>query len=398
MNKNTVIEFKAESFRKLPNPYKEEGDSFPQMYTAICDVKNIPDKLLDWMETNPRKQNLNGKVGKKIQESLCTGKDFHLLNRGILISASETTFNNYDNTLKVVFNDPEVHGDVDGGHTLKVIMKNKDDLEFGKQYVKVEILTGVESIFEDLAEARNTSTQVKDESIANLKDYYNMIKEALSSESYADRINYMENDEGDIEIGDILAILNMFNIEAYPDMDSSPVTSYSSKKKCIDTYNNMYEKVDNSEMELDDNPYYKMSDIMPDIFKLYNEIECNMSAYYATKIPGGKYGSTTGVTTAKEGKYFKAKFSDIEIRHSTPKGFIYPILGSFRALIKEENNKYIWSMDPFKILKKVGPELVAATVDRSRQNGNNPNKTGKDITLWPTLYMRVMFEKMMSQK
>ena len=63
---------------------------------------------------------------------------------------------------------------MDGGHTLRVLLENRDELDEGKQYVKLEILTGVEGIFEDLAAARNTSTQVQDKSIANLRDYFSL--------------------------------------------------------------------------------------------------------------------------------------------------------------------------------------------------------------------------------
>ena len=229
----------VESFRKIPNPYKEGPSSVSQMYTAICDVKDLPEDLINWMETNPRKQNTNSGVAKKIRASLVEGKDFHLLNRGILLSANDVTFNNYDGTMKLVFTDKEYHGNVDGGHTLMVILENRDDLERGQQFVKLEILTGVEGIFEDLAAARNTSTQVQDKSIANLRDYFDIIKQAISTEPFKDRVYFMENDDGNIDVGDILAILNMFNLDTYPGMDSCPVVSFSSKKRCITTFISM---------------------------------------------------------------------------------------------------------------------------------------------------------------
>lgn len=394
----TII-FPVESFRKIPNPYKTEGPSVPQMYEAMMDVTMMPAELLEWMETNPRKQNINGKVGKKIKNSLLTGdNNFHLLNRGLLISAEEVTFSNYDNTMKVFLSDPECHGDVDGGHTLRVIMENKDALEAGKQFVKVEILTGVESFFEDLAEARNTSTQVRDESIANLKDYFDLIKRVVDNEPFKDRINYVENDDGDIDISDILALLFMFNIKLYPSMDSCPVTAYSSKKKCVDTYINEIEMIDEGTLAEEDSVYFKMRNIIPDIFALYDQLETKINDYYLAKNPGGRYGSTSGVTTAKDGKTFHTKFYDNEIKYFSPKGFLYPIIGAFRALVCEKDGVYTWGgCDPFAVMDKIGPELVATTVERSRQNGNNPNKTGKDSTLWQPLYMRVMMEKMLSQ-
>lgn len=130
------FEIKVDSFRKIPNPYKGAPSGDSQMYTAICDVKNLPIELLDWMETNPRKQNIRSGVAKKIKTSLLENRDFHLLNRGLLFSAQDVTYNNYDNTMKLVFSDPEFHGNVDGGHTLRVILENRDDLEYGQQYVK----------------------------------------------------------------------------------------------------------------------------------------------------------------------------------------------------------------------------------------------------------------------
>jgi len=207
-----TMKFKVESFRKIPNPYKDEANKIPEMYVAICDVKNIPDNIP--MDTNPRKQNLKNSVAKKITRSLTEEIDFHLLNRGLLISAKEVSFNNYDSVMTVVFEDPECHGDVDGGHTYKIILDHQDDLEHGKQFVKIEILTGVESIFQDLADARNTSTQVQDKSIAELRDYFELIKETITTEEFANRVYYMENDDGDID-----EIIDVIEAEIIEDVD-----------------------------------------------------------------------------------------------------------------------------------------------------------------------------------
>ena len=387
----TEFEIKVDSFRKIPNPYKEGPNSVSEMYTAICDVQEIPERLLEWMETNPRKQNIRGGVAKKIKSSLIEGKDFHLLNRGILLSAQDVSYNNYDNIMKLVFSDPEYHGNVDGGHTLRVILENRDELEAGQQYVKLEILTGVEAIFEDLAAARNTSTQVQDKSIANLRDYFDLIKNAIASEPFKDNVYFMENDNGDIDVGDILAILNLFNIDTYHEMDSFPVVSFSSRKKCIDNYIGLFEKFqDNAE-----NPYVKMKPIMIDIFKLYDYLETKMYEYYRAKNPSGKYGSVSGVITQKESKKdLTTKFYQTLLTHRSPNGFIFPILGSLRALLVEEDGAYKWVCDPFAVLDKVGPDLVCTTVDRSRTLGNNPSQVGKDSGNWQTLYMRVKFEAM----
>ncbi len=270
-----TLTFKVQSFRRIPNPYlrSEEGEKTAEMYIAICDVKEIPDCFP--METNPREQKMTTAVARKIKESLLNTSelDFYLLNRGILLSAKEVTYSNYSNELTVSFEDSEVHGDVDGGHTYKTILKYRDQLDLGQQYVKLEILTGVEGIFQSLAAARNTSVQVQDKSIAELEDRFEIIKRALSGEEYLERVFFKENDKGDIDVADILALLNMFNISRYEGMNAFPINSYSAKKRCIDLYIEDHKKYQDSNQ----NPYVKMVDIMPDIFRLYDAIEVNMN-------------------------------------------------------------------------------------------------------------------------
>lgn len=387
-----TLTFKAQSFRKIPNPYlkKEEGDKKAEMYMAICDVKDLPDNFP--METNPREQKLTTFVAKKIKDSLLGNElNFFLLNRGILLSAKGVSFNNYSNEITISFEDTDVHGNVDGGHTYKTILMYRDQIERDQQYVKIEILTGIEDIFESLASARNTSVQVQDKSIAELEDRFDIIKNALSGEKFFSRIFYKENSnsiEKDIDVADILAILNMFNIDKFSGKNSFPIISYSGKKKCIDYYIDYHRRFSNTS----DNPYVKMSNIMPDFFKLYEEIERNMSRFYKVRVPNGRYGSVKGVQLPKSGQHFFSKFMHSDLDMISPNGFIYPILGSFRALLKEEDGEYVWMHDPFDILEKTGPELVETTISMSRDLGNNPQSTGKNSNLWTNLYKSVALE------
>ncbi len=64
------------------------------------------------------------------------------------------------------FSDSLSHGDIDGGHTYKIVCLHKG--EGLEQYVPFEVMTGVEDIIEQLAEARNTSVQVDQKSLAEL--------------------------------------------------------------------------------------------------------------------------------------------------------------------------------------------------------------------------------------
>ena len=78
--------------------------------------------------------------------------------------------------------------------------------------------------------------------------------------------------------------------------------------------------------------------------------------------------------------------------YQSPTGFLYPILGAFRALINDDGIEFSWKKDPFKILNKVGAELVETTVERSRTLGNNAQAVGKDVGNWKTLYMTIALE------
>jgi len=393
-----VLKFKVSSFRKIPNPYiysDNLGEKKPEMYVIICDVKDIPDNIP--MNTNPRMQNEKTKVAKTIQASLVnhTERNFYLLNRGLLLSAKSVSYNNETNIVSVLFDDTSIHGDVDGGHTYEIIKENCLQLEPGEQYVKIEILTGIEDMFEQLAAARNTSVQVKDQSIAELEKRFELIKNAFSSERFYNDISYKENDVKRIDVTDILAILNLFNIEKYPTdkLSPLPINSYSAKKTCVDSYIN---ESKSNESDQTKNPYYKMKKIMPTIAQLYDKLELKMADYYkADSIGVKKYGAITGVCMVKSGKKkFKSKFYENDMEYSTPNGFIYPILGAFRALIVENDGFYEWITNPLDVLDKTGPSLVNSTITMSRDLGNNPNSTGKNSNLWQTLFMQIKMTTM----
>ncbi len=386
------LTFKVQSFKKIPNPYlkSDEGEKGTEMYVAICDVKDLPDDFP--MDTNPREQKMTTSVAKKIKESLLNTSElnFFLLNRGILLSAKDVSYSNHSNKVTISFEDLEVHGNVDGGHTYKTILQFRDQLDKGQQYVKIEILTGIDDIFQSLAAARNTSVQVQDKSIAELEDRFDIIKETLEKESYISRVYFKENDIGDIDVADLLAILNMFNIARYNGMASFPINSYSSKKKCTDLYISDHKQYGESH----ENPYVKMTNIMPDIFRLYDAIEVGMNRFYRQKNLSGRYGATKGVQAPKAGQEFRSKFLENEMEVLSPNGFVYPILGAFRALVEEKDGKYCWKKNPFTVLEKVGAELVESTVSMSRSLGNNPQSVGKEANIWKTLYMTVAFETM----
>ncbi|WP_339309775.1 AIPR family protein [Paenibacillus sp. FSL k6-2145] len=392
------VQFRVESLRKIPNPYGQidpvTKKQTPETYITLVDVREIPDNIPT--QTNPREQNLRTKVAGRIKEGLIGDNNaFFLLNRGLLLSAKEIKFDNVNSMLTIFFENEELHGNVDGGHTYKTILQNRESIEPGKkQFVKLEILTGIEDIFEDVAAARNTSVQVQDSAIAELKDKFDVIiKETVKNEPFSELIAYKENEEKPIEVGEILTVLHMFNLEKYPDMSGMPVTSFSGKQACIKNYIETYDN--NMVNQQKHNPYYKMRNVMVDIFKLYDEIESKMDRKYREAHSNGAYGRIKGVDCIRS----KTKYYGNTIEYRSPKGFIYPIVGAFRALLVEKNDQYEWreGANPFEYFDELGKDLVVESVERSRTLGNNPGAVGKDTNHWKQLYQNVLNSYLMKQ-
>ena len=122
-----ILNFKTKSFRKIPNPFYNIDNYMDnsEMYIMICDVKDIPKDIP--MDTNPREQKLTTAVAKKIRTSLINERsnNFYLLNRGLTISAKSVKYDNKNDLVTIEFEDNEVHGDIDGGHTYKIILEEQ---------------------------------------------------------------------------------------------------------------------------------------------------------------------------------------------------------------------------------------------------------------------------------
>ncbi|MDF2064965.1 AIPR family protein [Bacillus sp. Cr_A10] len=384
LSKCTVFEFKVDSVRLISD---NKGTEEEQLHAIMrVDVQDVPEGI--WMETNLRERNFKTTVAKNIRTSLIESPsdNFHVLNRGILISAHhiEIVEKPDGKYVRVYLLHKGLHGNVDGGHTLNIIVDNKESIIFKKR-VTIEVLTGIESFFEELAAARNTSVHVEDKSKLELEKKFEFIKNAISGKRYASDIAYKENQEGSIDITDIIAILSMFNLDRYPNKKGDqnfPTAAYARKSACTKWYSEDYLKGNS-------NPYKKMEGIITDILSLVDAVQSGLPKFYNASAPNAKYGRTSGVAVAKEGNQgFKRLYADdvAYLEHSTPNGFIYPVVGAFRYLIKEVDGKYVWKTDPFAILEEIGTSLAITVIEAHRGLGNNPNATGKFINLWSSLY------------
>lgn len=375
-----TIRVNDSAFRKFDDPLGDGTARKYIFYVKTCDVpEGIP------MATNPRDQKLSSSVASAIEDSLLSNDGFfHLKNRGIILSAKRVQYDNRRQEVTIEFDDNSCHGNIDGGHTYKILLQHKDkDLD---QYVQFEVMTGVESIIADLAEARNTSVAVDAKSMAELREKFDPIKEALEGMPFFNRISFKQNqitrDEDTnkalrmIDARDIVAIICMFDAEKYTKADH-PTKAYSSKQAMLSEYLN------------DPEHYRKFVNIIPDIFDLYEAIETEFATAYNTN--GRMYGRKE-YSGYKEGKVIsKSKFGQTELIYKIPDGILYPTLASFRSLLvfDEETDRYKWmsGKNPIAVWNKQKASYTKGVMDLAGSLGDKPTVFGKDVSLWNYAYI-----------
>ena len=384
LEKTMVV--KDSSFRKLDDPFENGKSRKYVFYVKVDDVaEGIP------MTTNPRDQKLTSNVAKAITDSLTSNDGyFHLKNRGIVVSAQKVNYNNKTGKVTIYFENTQYHGNIDGGHTYKIVCDHKgENLD---QYVQFEIMTGVEDIIENLAEARNTSVQVDEKSMAELAQKFDPIKEALEGMPFYRRIAFRQTqssvdeetgrNEKMIDAREVVAIINMFNVDKFTG-SNHPIQAYSSKAKMLSIYLSDVES------------YRKYVNIIPDIFDLYDGIEQEFAKAYNEA--GGKYGRKK-YSGFKDGNVIaKSKFGLHELQYKIPDGIMYPVVAAFRSLVKfnESTGKYEWNsgVNPLKIWDKCKTELASKVMSFASSIGDNPNAVGKDQNVWDLAYMTVLLNK-----
>lgn len=375
-----TIKVSDNNFRKFEDPLGNEDSKKYIFYARTCDV---PDGIP--MATNPRDQKLTSSVATEIRDSLLSNDGlFHLKNRGIVLSAKRVRYDNRLQEVTIEFDDNSCHGNIDGGHTYKILLENKDkDLD---QYVQFEVMTGVENMIADLAEARNTSVAVDAKSMAELREKFDPIKESLEGMPFFNRISFKQNqitrDEDTnralkmIDARDIVSIICMFNIEKYSSTNH-PTKAYSSKQAMLAEY------LDNPEH------YRKFVNVVPDIFDLYEAIETEFAAAYNEN--GRMYGRKPYAGYKEGNPVGKSKFGQNELYYKIPDGLLYPILASFRALLEldEETGKYRWmnGKDPIDVWNKHKTGITRSVMDLANSLGDKPTVFGKDPSLWNYAYM-----------
>lgn len=387
--------FPVVSFRNLETPFQKQGY---RDYFAVIDTSQLPD-LSDWRQINVRDPKLTGAVPKAIRESFRDKPDmFVFMNRGIVISVDKIAFDNKASTVTIKLANPRLHGLLDGGHTYNIVMEETQVIS-EPQYIRVEFLEGFEhDDITDLVDARNTSNQVREQSLMNLAGEFENLKKALKGTPYLDLISFKEYEfdaDGNpkpIDVREVVAILTVFDRDHFSE-SSHPIMAYNTKAACLKHFQQHARS------------YRKMYPIAQDLLALYDYVRDQLPVLYNKargemgNVSGGKFGRLTGVTYYKGKRSQRLHFIGKESKYGVPDGFTYPVLGAFRALLEEKDGQYVWgkSADPVEMLKGDLGLKLADTIGNFALDTQNPSKTGKSPLVWQTCYQSVLVAYLRSQ-
>lgn len=373
------------SFRRIETPYERHRGY--RNYVAVVEARHLPD-LTNWREINVRDPKIRGRVPNAIRRSFDEKADeFLFMNRGLVVAAEKVDFREggSDKRIDLVMKDPAIHGLLDGGHTYRVVTDAAQDLPQGEapRFVRMEIITGFDrDTISDVVEARNTSNQVRDESLANLRQEFDAIKEVLANETYADKIAWSEYEELEtgkakpIDVRDIISYLIAFDTSTF-NSTTQPLIAYKDKRACLRHFQNNEAKL------------RKLYPLLPDILRMWDEIHQHWSTWYGEgreEEAGirGRFGKLTAIMQSQEPLWFKGG----NVKYRMPEAYKYPVLSAMRAAIKVQGRGARWATDPFSLLHQTGPQLTTVVGNTVRAT-QNPNKVGKDVGTWSSCYLVV---------
>jgi len=357
-------------------------------------------------DVNPRShEKLSGRVPDAIEESL---KDrptwFHLLNRGLLVVAQKAWYDNRSHILHIEIKSSDEGGLVDGATTDRVIAKAKNVISaadfdtlseeevppFLKEaFVHVEIISGdIGEMLVPLAGARNTSNQVKEFALENLGGGFEWLKEVIEASEFRGRIRYRENNPEPVDIRTVLGLLTLFHPK-WNDLGKEPVVAYTSKGTILDYYRDADWR----------KGYETLRPVVVDILRLFDYIHVHFQEQYVKykklEGKGSKLGRLTEVRYS-EGRAFKLPLTQRETKYVLPDGWLYPLLGAFRMLLRFPGGKgqVEWLTPPQEFFDERGFEFVADVVEQSDSLGKNPQSTGKSRPLWNNLKTKMELHRM----
>jgi hypothetical protein len=357
----------------------------------VLDLPPLP------LGANPREQNTNKMIYREVERSLRNeeGSPNSFLGKNLGIYASAGAVEKLaESEYRIAFGEGEsildgLDGVINGGHTTTIIRENQNELRAmadsgGEvaQYVKLHVRVGYpRQVLADMAGALNTTLQVPAYSLAEHADQFEWIHDVLAGRPYEDAIAFKENVKADVYVMDVLAMLDLFNTDEYPNNKSKhPTVAYHQKSSVLKRYLG------------DPGPFERLSPILNDILVLHDIIAEEGAEKYNEyfRVNGGRGAARRleWVDTRDRGK-FSFPFTGREGADRLNRAAIYPVMAAFRWMVEDDGPEVKWK-GGFRSVRemwdRVGPEFMKMTQDTSVENARKTLAIGKSPTHYNALH------------
>lgn len=393
------------------------------------------------LESNPRSAKV-GTITDAITESLERTPDtFAAKTKGILIGTANYVPRERQR-YELEFNDPLLEGILDGGHnalalglrilkcagvddqsinhvklwsdfkslwddnlsSVEVAVKDSsnEDLDV---LVPVELLVPADtespasveafsSALLDICAARNNNAQLKAETQANQRGYFEALKDLLPKEIEKD-IEWKTNDGGRIKAADVLALawIPLTLLAPLPkDEDGRQVEApvaqnvYRSKGDCVTRFERLMSSPDVTVAGPDGYRRDLRSDGVSSAFKVTAEI-LNLYDIIYKRLPDaynrndGKFGRITAVKKMNPEKSSRKKYTKFlhkEVGTAIPEGFIIPLVYGLQSLLTVNKAGIVqWKTDPREFLEEHFDAVVGDYKSAIALLDYDPQKVGK---------------------
>lgn len=277
---------------------------------------------------------------------------------------------------------PSGTGILNGGHTQLAILDSKSNADIARAIVKVSVRekTVDATRIAEIAAAQNSSTAVKEYSLAEKKGLFAKMKKYIDPENEKHIIWY-EGKEVAANLGmippDLIALLNLFDFSShmsnYSSSASQPTTSFSSKTA---VFNSWVKNPQNLE---------KVYPLINDIILLSEKIQMEFTQKTGVR-------RLQIIMDSKNKREQPLTFSGEIPQYIIPKAFLYSVMSAFRANVYYDSaNKQVgWFENPIELYKDNYVDLFKEITNAYKSSYKNDiGKVGKDSMLWKLLYLQL---------
>lgn len=211
----------------------------------------------------------------------------------------------------------------------------------------------------DICAARNNNVELKLETKANQKGYYEELRKALPP-AIADRVEWKTNDGGDIKVRDLIALawIPLSVVKLPVDIRVPAKSIYGNKGVCAQEFDRLMSDERVSKVTAGDYTHELHSTVVHSALKIAGELPALYDQIYqafpeAYNGDGdGRFGSRQSVKLARDMRSKPTtNFTNQPVEYAYPDGLIMPLVYGLRALMETDDNGHVqWKEDAAEFL------------------------------------------------